>query len=72
MVAVAAYSFVVSYVPGLVLDRTVGLRASAEDEIDGVDLAMHAETAYDLAPVGAGGFARAGTRTATTTTKVGA
>jgi ammonium transporter, Amt family len=44
---VFAYSFVVSFVLAMVVHKTVGLRVSAEAEITGVDLAEHAETAYD-------------------------
>ena len=46
--AVAAYAFVVSGIVGLVIDRTLGFRVDEEHEISGIDLVVHAETAYDL------------------------
>ncbi|GAA4960840.1 ammonium transporter [Kineococcus glutinatus] len=48
--AVLAYSFVVTLVIALVLHKTIGLRLPAEAEQQGIDLTVHAETAYDLAP----------------------
>ncbi|EWT01527.1 ammonium transporter [Intrasporangium oryzae NRRL B-24470] len=50
--SVMVFSFVVTYLIGLVLHKTMGFRVSAEDETQGVDLAQHAETAYDLMPLG--------------------
>jgi Amt family ammonium transporter len=44
---VFAYSFVVSFILAKIVNATVGLRVSAEDEIAGVDQTEHAETAYD-------------------------
>jgi Amt family ammonium transporter len=43
---VAIYAFVVSYVIGKVIEATFGFRVQREDEISGIDLAQHAETAY--------------------------
>ena len=61
---VTVYSFVVAYALGFVIDKTIGFRISAEAEVDGIDVAEHAESAYDLSPAtggGAGGaFAMAG------------
>ncbi|MGY2875460.1 ammonium transporter, Amt family [Marmoricola sp. URHA0025 HA25] len=45
---VLAYAFVVSGIIGLVVDRLVGLRIDEEHEVTGIDLVVHAETAYDL------------------------
>jgi Amt family ammonium transporter len=73
--AVLVTSFVATYAIGLALHRTLGFRISEEDEVSGIDSAQHAETGYDLAGVGAGGFrptlgAPTGSAThATTTTK---
>jgi Amt family ammonium transporter len=56
---VLVYAFVVSGIIGLVIDRTMGLRIHEEHEVSGIDLVVHAETAYDLhATAGArtGGF----------------
>ena len=75
--AVLVTSFVLSYVIGLLLHRTMGFRISEEAEISGIDSAEHAETGYDLAGVGGGGFRPAlggapGTTTTTTTTTTAA
>ncbi|MER5202020.1 ammonium transporter [Streptomyces sp. NPDC002825] len=53
--AVAAYTFLVTYGIGKVLDRVMGLRASAEEEVTGLDQTVHAETAYDHGVLGHGG-----------------
>jgi Amt family ammonium transporter len=45
-VVTLAYSFVVSLVIGKVIDLTMGLRVSEEDEDTGLDLSQHAEVAY--------------------------
>lgn len=61
---VTVYSFVVAYALGFVIDKTIGFRISAEAEVDGIDVAEHAESAYDLSPStggsGGGAFAMAG------------
>ncbi len=41
-----AFSFAVSFAIGKVIDLTIGLRVSEEDEEIGLDLSQHAETAY--------------------------
>jgi Amt family ammonium transporter len=43
------YSFVVTLIIGLVIKKTMGLRASEEVEVSGIDLAIHGETAYETA-----------------------
>ncbi|HEX3828084.1 MAG TPA: hypothetical protein VHV82_12515 [Sporichthyaceae bacterium] len=50
---VGAYSFALTWLLGAALDRTMGFRAQADREISGLDLALHSETAYELAPAGA-------------------
>jgi Amt family ammonium transporter len=45
--AVGAYAFAVTYGIGRALERAVGFRASEEEERTGLDLTLHAETAYD-------------------------
>jgi Amt family ammonium transporter len=50
-IAVAAtlvYSFVVSFILFKVLDLTMGLRVSVDEEVAGLDLREHQETAYNL------------------------
>ena len=46
--AVLVYAFVVSGIIGLVDDKTMGFRIDEEHEVSGIDLVVHAETAYDL------------------------
>jgi ammonium transporter, Amt family len=52
--AVLIYSFVLTWVIAKVIDKTVGFRVSADDEASGIDLAEHAETAYDFSTIGGG------------------
>jgi len=54
--AVAAFSFTASFLLAKLVDVTVGLRVSAEDELTGLDLSQHAEQSYALTE---GGFAAA-------------
>jgi ammonium transporter, Amt family len=51
-VAVLVFSFVVTLLIGLALQRTVGFRLDEEDEVTGIDLVVHAETGYDLHTAG--------------------
>ena len=46
------YSFVVTCVIGLVIQKTMGFRITEEDEVAGIDSVEHAETAYDFASLG--------------------
>ncbi|WP_330183949.1 ammonium transporter [Nocardia sp. NBC_01503] len=46
VVTVAAFAFAVSFALGKVIDKTIGFRVSREEEIGGIDFALHAETAY--------------------------
>ncbi|MGC0418586.1 ammonium transporter [Embleya sp. AB8] len=48
IVVVSAFSFGVTYAIAKAIDRTIGFRAPADHEQQGLDLAVHAETAYDL------------------------
>ena len=52
--AVVAYSFIVSYFLALLIEKTVGFRVSEEDEVAGLDLSQHAETAYESASMSDG------------------
>jgi Amt family ammonium transporter len=47
-VAVLAYAFTVSWLLGKVVDRLLGFRIDEEHEVAGIDLVLHAESAYDL------------------------
>jgi Amt family ammonium transporter len=55
-VATAAYAFVVTWIIAKVIDKTMGFRATRDDEIAGLDVTQHAESAYDLAGVAGGGI----------------
>lgn len=44
--AVLAYSFVIAYLIGLAIEKTIGFRVRAEDEIAGIDNVVHGEEAY--------------------------
>jgi ammonium transporter, Amt family len=48
--AVVGYSFAVTWGLASVLDRLIGIRVTAREEERGLDLALHGETAYELAP----------------------
>jgi Amt family ammonium transporter len=52
--AVVAYSFIVSYILALLIEKTVGFRVSEDDEVAGLDLSQHAETAYESASMSDG------------------
>ena len=44
--AVLAYSFVIAFVIGWIIEKTMGFRVTAEDEIAGIDTVVHGEEAY--------------------------
>ena len=48
IVAALGYSFVVTYVMLKVLDKTMGVRLSDEQEYEGLDLSQHGESGYAL------------------------
>ncbi|NUW46914.1 ammonium transporter [Nonomuraea rhodomycinica] len=56
-VAVGGYSFVVTWVLGKIIDKVMGFRVTAEEEVTGIDITTHAETGYDLGTVHASGVA---------------
>jgi Amt family ammonium transporter len=45
-VVCAAYSCILSYLIGMAIKKTMGLRVDQEVEYQGLDLAMHGEAAY--------------------------
>jgi Amt family ammonium transporter len=49
--SVLIFSFVVTYVIGWVLDKTMGLRVERDAEAGGIDQAEHAESAYDFGAI---------------------
>jgi Amt family ammonium transporter len=54
-IAVGGYSFIVTFVIGKIIDKTMGFRVSTEEEVTGIDITTHAETGYDLGTVHASG-----------------
>lgn len=64
VIAVMIYSFVVAYIIGFAIQKTIGFRASTEAEVEGIDGAEHAESAYEFSSTSGGGaFAAAGIST---------
>ena len=45
-VVTLAYSFVVSFIIGIAMHKTIGLRITPSQEEEGLDIAQHAEEAY--------------------------
>src|SRR3954451_2156147 len=50
--ATLAYSFVLSFIIAKVIDKTMGLRVTPDEEAQGLDTTLHAETAYMLGELG--------------------
>ncbi|MET0860715.1 MAG: ammonium transporter [Microbacterium sp.] len=48
-VSVLVYSFVLAYVIGFAIEKTIGFRVKNEDEIAGIDTVVHGEEGYVLA-----------------------
>jgi ammonium transporter, Amt family len=46
--AVLAYSFVATLIIGKLIDLIFGFRISVDEEVEGIDIAVHAERAYEL------------------------
>ena len=70
-VTVLVYSLVVAGIIGLVISRTMGARIAEDDEVTGIDTAVHAEVAYELGQSGGGGaFAGIGQHAARTKEEV--
>src|SRR5688572_29735454 len=44
----AVFAFVVTYVIAIVIHKTIGLRVSRNDEIEGLDITVHGEAGYNL------------------------
>src|ERR1700712_3841799 len=44
------YSFILAYIIGTIIQRTMGFRITSEDEIAGVDTVVHGEESYALDP----------------------
>ncbi|MFC0432940.1 ammonium transporter [Kutzneria buriramensis] len=53
--SVLGYSFVITFILGWIIKKTIGFRVDTEAEVTGIDESEHAETAYELGGiVGAG------------------
>jgi Amt family ammonium transporter len=63
--AVGGYSFVMAFIIGKLIDKTMGFRITTDEEVAGIDLTEHAETGYELGPVTGGGFTPARSSTPT-------
>jgi Amt family ammonium transporter len=50
-VAVGLYSFTVAWILGKIIDKTMGFRIPDEDEVTGIDVTQHAESAYELGSI---------------------
>jgi ammonium transporter, Amt family len=57
--ATVGYSFLATLAIGYLIKVTIGLRMSPEEELEGMDSTLHAETAYEFGP-GLGGKVLAG------------
>ena len=56
-VTVLIYSFVITFILGLILNKTIGFRVDRDVEQAGVDVNEHAETAYEMTDGYGGTFA---------------
>ena len=52
---VFAYSFIVTLIIGFAIEKTMGFRIKRENELEGIDLVEHAESAYEFAATTPGG-----------------
>ncbi|MFD8740324.1 ammonium transporter [Streptomyces sp. NPDC059618] len=63
------YSLIASAILAFILDKTIGMRITEEEEVSGIDQAQHAETAYDFSGTGGGVIAGSATAVPATETK---
>jgi Amt family ammonium transporter len=52
---VMAYSFVATLIIAFLIEKTIGFRVGSDDELAGVDLSEHAESAYEMGGILKGG-----------------
>lgn len=69
-VVVLAFSFGASFIIAKVLDMTIGIRVTPEQEMEGLDASMHAETAYAMGDIVSGIGSVAHAQAASTSTPV--
>ena len=55
VIVTLVYSFVLSYILAKVIDATIGLRVTDDEEAEGLDLTQHAESAYTAGEFGSMG-----------------
>ncbi len=55
VLATLVYSFVISYILAKIIDATIGLRVTEDEEAEGLDLTQHAESAYTAGDFGSMG-----------------
>ncbi len=53
--AVLVFSFVLTWIMGTVIQQTIGVRISEDDEVAGIDTVVHVESGYDFASLGSSG-----------------
>ncbi|MBA3338608.1 MAG: ammonium transporter [Geodermatophilaceae bacterium] len=53
--AVMVTSFVLSFIIGFIIEKTMGFRIAEDDEAAGIDNLVHAETGYDFSALGGSG-----------------
>ncbi len=53
--SVLVYSFVVAFILGWVINKTIGFRVSEDAEVEGIDINEHAESAYEFDTQATGG-----------------
>jgi Amt family ammonium transporter len=65
---VTVYSFLGALIIGYAIKFTIGFRAKPDAEVEGIDVAEHAESGYEFSSTGggAGAFALAGIGTSST------
>jgi Amt family ammonium transporter len=44
----AVFAFVATYIIAIIIHKTIGLRVSKNDEIEGLDITVHGESGYNL------------------------
>ena len=55
VIVTLVYSFVISYILAKIIDATIGLRVTEDEEAEGLDLTQHAESAYTAGEFGSMG-----------------
>jgi Amt family ammonium transporter len=48
VLAIGAYSLIMTLIIGKIIDKTIGLRVENEQEINGLDITLHEESGYRL------------------------